>query len=119
MNQQFINAYIDAALWSSTDDNGFPLDETSATLSADALRVMCRDADKFLKANCTLICAMPIDYTLESAGHDFWLTRCGHGVGFWDRGADTIGHLLTDAAEECGSVDLIVDDDDKIYLYPS
>ena len=22
---------------------------------------------------------------MERAGYDFWLTRCGHGVGFWDR----------------------------------
>lgn len=21
----------------------------------------------------------------ERAGHDFWLTRAGHGAGFWDR----------------------------------
>ena len=28
-----------------------------------------------------------IDSSLASqAGHDFWLTRCGHGAGFWDRG---------------------------------
>lgn len=24
-------------------------------------------------------------YTSERFGHDFWLTRCGHGAGFWDR----------------------------------
>lgn len=26
-----------------------------------------------------------IGYTPERFGHDFWLTRCGHGAGFWDR----------------------------------
>lgn len=25
------------------------------------------------------------DYDAEQAGRDFWFTRCGHGVGFWDR----------------------------------
>ena len=25
-------------------------------------------------------------YDEAQAGHDFWLTRNGHGVGFWDRG---------------------------------
>lgn len=25
------------------------------------------------------------DYSDEQAGHDFWFTRQGHGVGFWDR----------------------------------
>jgi hypothetical protein len=25
------------------------------------------------------------DYSAEQFGSDFWLTRCGHGAGFWDR----------------------------------
>ena len=25
------------------------------------------------------------DGTIEQAGYDFWFTRNGHGVGFWDR----------------------------------
>lgn len=24
-------------------------------------------------------------YSAERFGHDFWLTRCGHGTGYWDR----------------------------------
>jgi hypothetical protein len=32
------------------------------------------------------------------AGHDFYLTRNGHGVGFWDRGLGSAGTRLSDAA---------------------
>jgi len=28
---------------------------------------------------------------LEQCGHDLWLTRQGHGTGFWDREDDTFG----------------------------
>ena len=28
------------------------------------------------------------DSNLEQAGHDFWFSRNGHGVGFWERGGD-------------------------------
>lgn len=28
------------------------------------------------------------------AGHDFWLTRNGHGTGFWDRGLGKLGERL-------------------------
>lgn len=28
---------------------------------------------------------MLADWSAEQAGHDLWLTRCGHGAGFWDR----------------------------------
>jgi len=35
-------------------------------------------------------------------GHDFWLTRNGHGAGFWDRGAGDVGDRLTVAAHAWG-----------------
>jgi hypothetical protein len=35
-------------------------------------------------------------YDLQNqAGHDFWLTRRGHGVGFWDRGLGEHGDVLS------------------------
>ena len=40
----------------------------------------------------------------ECAGHDFYLTRCGHGTGFWDRGLGDLGDKLADAARRCGEV---------------
>lgn len=58
-------------------------------------------------------------YTPEQAGHDFWLTRNGHGAGFWDRGLGDTGKQLTNA---CGhgtrwqSVDLYAGDDGKLYI---
>lgn len=40
------------------------------------------------------------------AGHDFWLTREGHGAGFWDRGLGVAGDRLSDAAKTFGAGDL-------------
>lgn len=52
----------------------------------------------------------------ERAGHDFWLTREGHGAGFWDGDwDDEIGSRLTDAAHQYGEVYIYVGDDGKIY----
>jgi hypothetical protein len=39
----------------------------------------------------------------QLAGHDFWLTRNGHGAGFWDRDLGEIGERLTKASEAYGS----------------
>jgi len=50
-----------------------------------------------------------------SAGHDLWLTRNRHGVGFWDRGLGAVGKRLTDAAHKFGECDMYVGDG-KIYL---
>lgn len=46
------------------------------------------------------------DYDAKGAGRDFWFTRCGHGVGFWDRDLPgDLGDKLTAIAEEFGNVD--------------
>lgn len=39
-------------------------------------------------------------------GHDFCLTRNGHGAGFWDRGLGERGERLSDAARVYGEVSL-------------
>lgn len=43
------------------------------------------------------------DVVAASAGHDFALTRNGHGTGFWDRGLGDLGQSLTTACEPYGT----------------
>jgi len=107
--------YIIAALWSSTDDAGEPLD---AQYSADdiapaALEKMTADCESFYSKAAELIEASGLDY--EQIGHDFWLTRNGHGTGFWDRGLSDVGDQLTALSKEFGEVWLYVGDDGLIY----
>jgi hypothetical protein len=58
-------------------------------------------------------------YTAEQAGIDLWLTRNGHGAGFWDRGLGDIGQTLSDG---CGWQTpypekwVHMGDDGKVYL---
>lgn len=57
------------------------------------------------------------DIADESIGHDIWLTRNGHGAGFWDRGYDSdIEEVLEQLSKELGSTDAYVGDDGKIYF---
>lgn len=58
----------------------------------------------------------PHHYDLAQAGRDFWFTRCGHGVGFWDRGLGEIGDRLTAHCQPFGNVDSYLGDDGKVYL---
>ena len=48
------------------------------------------------------------------AGHDFWLSRNGHGCGFWDRGL-VYGEQLHRYARDMKEVDLYIGDDGQIY----
>jgi len=111
--QEFMNAYIEAMLWASTDDNGEPMDSQydDTDLSDEARARIERDCAGFLLANWEWIGS---EY--ERAGHDFWLTRNRHGAGFWDGDWPEHGDALTQAAHGYGETDLYVGDDGKLYL---
>lgn len=123
----FTEHYLIAALWSSADDDEEPLDfnygiEQLAPEAIDRAKADCAD---FQTKNASLLNQAYKLYTPHidaptpqcSAGHDFWLTRNGHGVGFWDRGfPDALGDALSDAARACGELDLYAGDDGKLYF---
>jgi len=128
---KFAQGYVECALWSendnSDDSGGEPLDSNYDVddIADEALKQMQKDCEKFRKANIALLADMgrPDDY----CGHDFWLTRNGHGTGFWDRYMDlkdasdrdkakVAGDKLTEACKKFGECHLYVGDDGKIYL---
>ncbi len=123
----FLSAYITTALWSSTGDDDEPLDSAHSRtdLAATTLAKMTADCEAFLALH-----AATIETAIETgevvcgpdfcewgrAGHDFWLTRNGHGAGFWDGDwPEPEAKRLTDAARAAGNVDLYVGDDGLIY----
>jgi hypothetical protein len=115
MKETFLDAYITCALWSSNDEStpsgGEPLDKNYSrkNLSKDALQVMTEDCHVFQRMALVLLSQTPEDYGEERAGHDFWLTRNGHGAGFWDRDLGETGKKLTELAHLFGEQNLIVD----------
>ena len=125
--ETFTQAYIEAALWSSTDESddggGEPLDKNYSAddLSPDIKESMRADCAAFILANeGDLILYSELIHPNEyspamRAGHDFWLTRNGHGAGFWDRGLGAVGDRLSDASRIFGSFDLYVGDDGKVH----
>lgn len=113
----FVTAYISCMLWSSTDEStpegGEPLDEnyTDSDLAPEAMEKVRNDCNSFYDRAGALL----DEWDDEQAGHDYWLTRNGHGAGFWDRGKDA-GAALTELAHADGTCDAYVGDDGKIYL---
>lgn len=111
----FETAYIECALWSSTDDKDQPFDDNYDIddLAPEAIESMVADCQDFQQ-----LCS-PDDLTLQSDeynGHDFWLTRNRHGAGFWDRGLGDAGQRLTNNAHTYGESYLYVGDDGKVYV---
>jgi hypothetical protein len=54
-------------------------------------------------------------YTREQAAMDFWLTRNGHGAGFWDHDLGAIGQRLTANAKAYGEAYLYLGRFGHIY----
>lgn len=107
--------YLYCALWASTDDEGESFDGRGLEAYAPETRAKMRaDVEAFVKTNMLLLLASGMKD--EHIGHDFWLTRNGHGAGFWDRGMGYIGEQLTKACKAYPEVKLCVGDDGKIYL---
>lgn len=111
----FLAAYIEAALWSSNDpDSGEPLDKRHdpSDLAPETRAAMQADCERFIEVAGHLI---PGDEA-EQAGHDFWLTRNGHGAGFWDGDwGDDLGDQLTELCKGFSGVDLYIGDDGQIH----
>lgn len=92
MDKQIIlNHYLVAALWTAELDSR-TIDEVSLPSRDKASK----DVDSFVEKAGSLLNGMDE----EQIGHDFWLTRNHHGVGFWDRGLGEIGVKLTKICHE-------------------
>lgn len=156
---EFTRAYIEAALWSSTEyafgtceacgranqhlsheskkhdecckdcgereqDNPPAMDSNynASDLLPEALRRMIVDCIHFQglmgDALRSATCTAKIDCTkIAYAGHDFWLTRNGHGCGFWDGDwSEPEATLLDECAKQFRECDLGVGDDGLLYL---
>ena len=107
-------AYLEAVIFTECDGDDQPSDaefSESAKLQAHA------DCRNLAWANDDIITGD----NCEQAAHDLWLTRNGHGAGFWDRDADTYGgasqnNILTRCAKSMGPCDMYQGDDGLLYF---
>ena len=127
--QQFLRGYVVALLWSSTDevdgetvnlDNGY----ATSTAADDDCRADCL---AFFEANRADIDAAVQAYGIPRrdggdtgyhyAGHDFALTRNGHGSGYWDGDLpEELGARLTVASKAAGECWPYLGDDGTVYI---
>ena len=115
----FTEAYVTCALWLTDEEpkSGAWLQNhpyTTENIDAESLARIVADCEQFQADNC----ADFTEYELASAGHDYFLTRNGHGAGFWDGDWEPeLGRKLTTYAARRGESSLYIGDDGRLYLY--
>ena len=106
---EFTRAYIECAIW--TDESTQDESMIQATYDSEVWDIenLSEEAADRMIADCKVFQYENRCYWVRvkeasdsQAGHDFWVTRNGHGVGFWDRPKIYGEHMATYLTEKCG-----------------
>lgn len=109
--QEMVNAYLECAEWADAPEEE---DWSEAEMAESARNFAWFECCAFLRlAGCQVK-----DWTMSQLGHDFWLTRNGHGAGFWDRdfGTEESRDKLTKLSKVFREQNIYLGADGLIYL---
>ena len=99
-----IDHYYETLIWSQNGDTMPYIEPTD--WEGDVVEFFIKNAE-------LLTTTEPWAHDPAQAGHDFALTRNGHGAGFWDHDAGEAGDALTESAESFGEFNIEITDDDE------
>jgi hypothetical protein len=126
-----LDQYVRTALWSTNADHLDPegtghagaLEDhyDASDIAPESLASMRAELVEFLDSvDASFLEFWQAELGAGQVGHDFWLTRNGHGAGFWDRFSagigSRIGQHLTEASRPFGESYLYAADDGKVYV---
>lgn len=117
----FITGYFEALYFaeSASNSDGEQVENIAGIEMTSEAREECRqECAQFLDRVPLLIKAATLtdDYDHIQAGRDFWFSRQGHGVGYWDRNLGPIGDALHNAAEQFGEKHIYINENGLIEV---
>ena len=124
---EFTIAYLECALWAENDQTdergGESFDENYGIgdFTDEAIQKAKDDCKRFQKETAASLRLAKYGHESISdtamAGHDFWLTRNGHGAGFWSRDLRSdVAERLSRISEAMGNCDLYLTDEKTICM---
>jgi hypothetical protein len=108
----FTKAYLHAMAWTEDPHPGageYPEPDYQHDFAPEVIQDAIKDCKSFQEANRADLDEVSDTYHVDDSqhGHDFWLTRNGHGAGFWDRGyLPELSERLSDASKTFGTYDV-------------
>ena len=111
--EEFTEAYIEALLFTSTNEDGETMEDMELTAEARLdIEADCRSF--WRRFGCYVVsevCEEAFADSVTQAGHDFHMTRNGHDCGFWEEEwPQPYRVMLTDAARGYGELDVYPSD---------
>lgn len=110
---EVIDSYLETALFTSDEEEGISGMAIFEFDGEERMKVK-EEIEKFIKEVEEEGLLNVTDAGLF--GHNFWLTRNGHGAGFWDAGLGEDGEKLSEISKKYGTSDLYVGDDNKPHF---
>lgn len=107
-----IDSYLETAIWTEDFDKEVE-GKTIYDFSDNARNQAKEEIEWFLKNSVDMFGSLVFkDVSYTSIGHDIWLSRNGHGAGFFDRGYEKeISDFLMYLSHELGEIALEVNND--------
>lgn len=112
----FVHGYVSCALWTAAEELG---DRDTSDVRRSSMCDVIKECVSFQIIHAELLQQaydLPYGYTPESAGRDFWLSRNGHGAGFFDRGREPYWRALQSAAKTYGSREVVEDREGYVVI---
>ena len=107
-----LNSYLETALWAEGGDDSKMDSKSILDIDNESKEESKKDIIDFIKKAEEIAPEELKTYNEESLGHNIWLSRNGHGAGFFDDNNDQ----LQDIAREMDSKYIYVGDDDVVYI---
>lgn len=112
-----MKTYLETVLWcENEEETGFPLNKNYGLQDVDEESY--REAERELSIFLGIVNVLELgsENSKDQIVHDFYLTRNGHGAGFFDGDYPKTGETLGKIAQVFGEQYWFVNDDGKIYL---
>lgn len=112
---EVLNSYLETALWAESDENNELYSKTVYQFDKASIQEAKNDIIQFLQIAKQQAPDELNTYDATGIGHNFWLSRNGHGAGFFDDNNDQ----LQEIAKKFNQADIYVGDDGRVYINAS
>ena len=109
---KILNSYLETAIWAEESDENDLQGKTIQEIDKNSKANSAIEIYQFLQKAQQEASDELNTYDEEAIGHNLWLSRNGHGAGFFDDNNDKLQNL----ARNMKPVDIYLGNDNKVYI---